>query len=265
MIEHYSFAHILGPALFLVGLLSFWAHKHFQPTLPLPPGPPSEFLLGHTRVIPKENAAKVYSRWSKEYNSDIIHVRSLGRSTIVLHSAEVAKDILEKKGANFCDRPRFTLLEVMGWGKTLTFMPFGKSWQMHRKLLQTYFRNTNIRQHHDLQRNEAHRTVKAIMARPGTWQTSLRRFAVAIVLQVSYGTEVPSDDDPYIRIANDAMHATGNGGVPANSVVDLVPFVRYLPDWLVNDWSLQFARQWRWAITKLHDVPFTAAQAKRVS
>ncbi|KAG8669197.1 hypothetical protein FPOAC1_008585 [Fusarium poae] len=223
MIEHYSFAHILGPALFLVGLLSFWAHKHFQPTLPLPPGPPSEFLLGHTRVIPKENAAKVYSRWSKEYNSDIIHVRSLGRSTIVLHSAEVAKDILEKKGANFCDRPRFTLLEV----------------------------------------NEAHRTVKAIMARPGTWQTSLRRFAVAIVLQVSYGTEVPSDDDPYIRIANDAMHATGNGGVPANSVVDLVPFVRYLPDWLVNDWSLQFARQWRWAITKLHDVPFTAAQAKR--
>ncbi|KAM0239281.1 hypothetical protein ACHAPO_003252 [Fusarium lateritium] len=234
---------MLGPALFLTGLFIFWAHKHFQPTLPLPPGPPSEFLLGHTRIIPKENAAKVYSRWSKEYSefafqkvvnrpltfaskdSDIIHVRSLGRSTIVLHSAEVAKDILEKKGANFCDRPRFTLLEV----------------------------------------NEAHRTVKAIMTRPGTWETSLRRFAVAIVLQVSYGTEVSSDDDPYIRIANDAMYATGNGGVPANSVVDLVPFgnIRYLPDWLVNDWSLRFARQWRWAITKLHEVPFAAAQAER--
>ncbi|KAH6965879.1 cytochrome P450 [Fusarium venenatum] len=255
---------MLGPALFLTGLLIFWAHKHFQPTLPLPPGPPSEFLLGHTRVIPKENAAKVYSRWSKEYNSDIIHVRSLGRSTIVLHSAEVAKDILEKKGANFCDRPRFTLLEVMGWGKTLTFLPFGKSWQMHRKLLQTTFSNTNSRQFYNLQRDEAHRTVKAIMTRPGTWETSLRRFAVAIVLQVSYGTEVSSDDDPYIRIANDAMYATGNGGVPANSVVDLVPFIRYLPDWLVNDWSLRFARQWRWAITKLHEVPFAAAQAERL-
>ncbi|KAL6913503.1 hypothetical protein FSST1_011263 [Fusarium sambucinum] len=68
MIEHYSFAHMLGPALFLTGLFIFWAHKHFQPTLPLPPGPPSEFLLGHTRIIPKENAAKVYSRWSKEYS-----------------------------------------------------------------------------------------------------------------------------------------------------------------------------------------------------
>ncbi|RGP73506.1 hypothetical protein FSPOR_2088 [Fusarium sporotrichioides] len=264
MIEHYSFAHMLGPTLVLLSLLIFWAHKHLQHTLPLPPGPPSEFLLGHTRVIPKENAAEVYSTWSKEYNSDIIHVRSLGRSTIVLHSAEIAKEILEKKGANFCDRPRFTLLEV--------------------KFLQTSFSNTNVRQWHNLQRIEAHRTVKALMARSDTWERSLRRFAVAVVLQVSYGTEVPSDDDPYIRIANDAMYATSNGGVPANSVVDLVPFgkgatylagvqrklanrlfpVRYLPDWLVNDWSLRFARQWRWAITKLHDMPFAAAQAERL-
>ncbi|KAJ4020616.1 hypothetical protein NW766_002105, partial [Fusarium irregulare] len=151
-------------------------------------------------------------------------VQSLGRSTIVLHSAEVAKDILEKKGANFSDRPRFTLLEVMGWGKTLTFLPFGKCWQMHRKFLQTSFSNTNVQQWHVLQRNEAHRTVKNIIETPDTWEKSLRRFAVAIVLQVSYGTKVTSDDDPYIRIANDAMYATGNGGVPANSVVDLVPF-----------------------------------------
>lgn len=45
-------------------------------------------------------------------DSDIIHVRSLGRSTVVLNSADVARDILDKKGANFCDRPQFTLLEV---------------------------------------------------------------------------------------------------------------------------------------------------------
>lgn len=36
----------------------------------------------------------------------------MSRSTVVLNSADVARDILDKKGANFCDRPRFTLLEV---------------------------------------------------------------------------------------------------------------------------------------------------------
>ncbi|KAM0563254.1 hypothetical protein ACHAPJ_000972, partial [Fusarium lateritium] len=194
--------------------------------------------------------------------SDVIHVRSLGRSTVVLNSMEAARDILDRKGANFCDRPRFTLLEVMGWGRTLTFLPFGKRWQMHRKLLQTSFSNTNVRQWHELQITEARRTVRNMMKKPETWETSLRRLAVAIVLQVSYGTEVPKDDDPYIKIANDAMYATGNGGVPANSVVDLIPLVRLLPDWIVRDWSLRFARQWRWAIKKLHDVPFAAAQTE---
>ncbi|RBQ72950.1 hypothetical protein FVER14953_06100 [Fusarium verticillioides] len=153
----------------------------------------------------------------------------------------------------------------MGWGKTLTFLPFGQRWQMHRKFLQTSFSNTNVRRWHTLQITEARRTIQNILKKPETWETSLRRLAVAIVLQVSYGTQVLEDDDPYIQIANDAMYATGNGGVPANSIVDLVPFVRYLPDCIVRDWSLRFARQWRWAIKKLHDVPFAAAQAENVS
>ncbi|CVK99546.1 related to cytochrome p450 [Fusarium mangiferae] len=263
MIENYPSQALSGLTLAIATILLLaWAHWRSQHTLPLPPGPPSEFLLGHSRVIPKENAAAVYAKWSKEYNSDIIHVRSLGRSTVVLNSADVARDILDKKGANFCDRPRFTLLEVMGWGKTLTFLPFGERWQMHRKLLQTSFSNTNVRQWHSLQITEARRTIRNILKKPETWETSLRRLAVAIVLQVSYGTQVLEDDDPYIQIANDAMHATGNGGVPANSIVDLVPFVRYLPDCIVRDWSLRFARQWRWAIKRLHDVPFAAAQAE---
>ncbi|KAF4988943.1 hypothetical protein FGRMN_9457 [Fusarium graminum] len=204
-------------ALFFSILLLGWAHKRSQPALPLPPGPPSEFLLGHARVMPKENASAVYAKWSRDYN--IIHLRSLGRSTVVLNSAEVARDILDKKGANFCDRPRFTLLEI---------------------------------------------TVRNLIKNPKSWETSLRRFAVAVVLQVSYGAEVLEDDDPYIQIVNDAMYATGNGGVPANSLVDLVPSARYLPDWIVRDRSLQFARKWRWAIQKLHEVPFAAAQSEHV-
>ncbi|KAF4345328.1 cytochrome p450 [Fusarium beomiforme] len=263
MLEHYPVQALYGLALGFITILSLvWAHWRSLSALPLPPGPPSEFLLGHSRVIPKENAAAVYAKWSREYNSDIIHVKSLRRSTVVLNSVDVARDILEKKGANFCDRPRFTLLEVMGWGKTLTFLPFGERWQMHRKLLQTSFSNTNVRQWHNLQMTEARRTIRNILKKPESWETSLRRLAVAIVLQVSYGTEVLKDDDPYIQIANDAMYATGNGGVPANSIVDLIPFVRYFPDCIVRDWSLRFARQWRWAIKKLHDVPFAAAQAE---
>ncbi|GKT59242.1 cytochrome P450 [Colletotrichum tofieldiae] len=245
--------------LILIRPRASWSHP------PLPPGPPGEFLLGHLRIIPRERTAEVYAKWAREYESDVIHVRSLGQSMIVLNSVEAAKDLLDRRGGNYCDRPRFALFEVlhlrsMGWGKTLTFLPFGPRWQMHRKLLQTTFSNTSVRQWYTLQVTEARRSIHNVVQNPENWEMSMKRFAVAIVLKVSYGIDVPEDNDPYVKIAEDAMYATGNGGVPANSIVDIFPPARHLPDWLARDWSLKFAREWGWAIQKLHDVPFAVAQ-----
>ena len=46
--------------------------------LPYPPGPPAEFLLGHLRVIPKEDTAQTYAQWSKQYSpSSPVPVRAL--------------------------------------------------------------------------------------------------------------------------------------------------------------------------------------------
>lgn len=36
--------------------------------LPLPPGPPGEFILGHYRKIPFVAAFKQYAQWGKEYS-----------------------------------------------------------------------------------------------------------------------------------------------------------------------------------------------------
>ncbi|KAI9902695.1 hypothetical protein N3K66_002047 [Trichothecium roseum] len=214
-------------------------------------------------MIPKENTAEVFARWGREYNSDIIHVKSLGQPIVVLNSLQAARDLLDKRGANYSDRPRFTLLGVMGWGRTLTFLPFGKLWKMHRKFLQTSFSSTNVRQWHDLQTREARKSVASLVHDPRKpWELCLKRFAVAIVMKVSYGVDITDDSDPHVQIASDAMYATANGGAPANSIVENFPWARYLPHWLIRDWPLLFAREWRWAIEKLHDVPFANAQAQ---
>jgi hypothetical protein len=61
---------ILGPILGVLALIFGiqWIQDSKQ-RLPFPPGPPGEFLLGHLRVIPKENTAETYARWGKEYSS----------------------------------------------------------------------------------------------------------------------------------------------------------------------------------------------------
>lgn len=90
--------------------------------LPLPPGPPGELVVGHLRIVPVDNPEYAYAKWSQQYNSDVIHVSILGQPVIVLNSVSAAIELLDKRGANYCDRPRFVLFEVMGWQATLTFL-----------------------------------------------------------------------------------------------------------------------------------------------
>ena len=37
-------------------------------SVPLPPGPPGEFLLGHYRAVPDDAPFKRYAEWGKEYS-----------------------------------------------------------------------------------------------------------------------------------------------------------------------------------------------------
>ncbi|KII95683.1 hypothetical protein PLICRDRAFT_48632 [Plicaturopsis crispa FD-325 SS-3] len=226
----------------------------------LPPGPPGEPIIGHLRVVPTDNPEIAYAKWSKEYDSDVLYFNILGQPVIVLNSVQAAVDLLDKRGSNYCDRPRFVLFEVMGWSGTLTFLQWGPRFQMHRKLLQSAFSKPKIVPFRDLQTAEAHQLLKGIVAAPADWERLMRRFATAIVLGIGFGVSITSDTDPYIQMAVDASYALGHGGAPAGTPVDFFPSLRYLPNWLARSWSLKFARDWRWAIRQIHDIPFAAVQ-----
>ncbi|OHW89813.1 cytochrome p450 [Colletotrichum incanum] len=231
--------------------------------VPLPPGPPGKPILGHLRIIPTENPEYAYATWSKQYKSDVLYFNVLGQDVVVLNSVRAAVDLLDRRGANYCDRPRFVLFEEMGWRKTLTFLRWGSDFRMHRSVLQKSFSRTNIVAYRELQQREALTLVKGIMRDPGSWETALRRFATAVVMSIGFGVDVESDDDTYIQIATDASYALGHGGAPAGTLADFFPLLKHLPNWLVRDRSLKFARDWKWAIRQLHDVPYAAVTAQK--
>jgi hypothetical protein len=85
------------------------------------------------------------------------------------------------------------------------------------------------------------------------------------VLRIGFGVTLSGDDDPYIQIAIDANHATAKGGSPGATVVDYFLFLSTLPNWIVRSQTLMHARDWTWAIRRLHDVPFAAVREEFVS
>ena len=232
--------------------------------LPLPPGPPAEPFLGHLRVVPSDHPEFEYAKWGKEYDSDVLHFSVLGRDIVVLNSVEAARDLMDKKGANFADRPRFALFEVMGWGITLTFLRWSPRFKLHRKLLQQSFTQSACRSYRPIQVEESQRAVKAIFARPKDWELLLRQFSQAVVLRIGFGIPVQEKDDPYVKMAIDVEEATGEGGVPGASVVDMFPKLAYTPSFLARLSSLLsplvHARRTKSSIQRLHDAPWAAVE-----
>jgi hypothetical protein len=114
VLENGSSAQVTVFCAVFTGILVLVAKYGFclgRITRSLPPGPPGEFLLGHLRVIPTFSPEYAFVKRSKQYRSDILSFNVLGQPVIVLNSVQAAVDLLDKKGANFCDRPRFVLFE----------------------------------------------------------------------------------------------------------------------------------------------------------
>ncbi|KAL7962608.1 cytochrome P450 [Trichoderma compactum] len=188
--------------LFIAGkIMAYQMRKQLGP---LPPGPPGELFLGHLRIIPTAYPEYFYMRLSQKYKSDILSFNVLGQPVIIPNSVQAVADLLDKRGANYCDRPRCVLFEM------------GLLFRLHRRTLQRSFQKSNIGQYRYLQEREAVALLRGIMDKPAEWEMALRRFSTAIALGVGF-------------VAEDASYALGHGGAPAGTPVDFFPLFRYLP------------------------------------
>ena len=113
--------------LFSFACFALWFSRNLKKHPSLPPGPPAEPLIGHLRLIPPNNPETLFYELGKTYGTyllnvllslvltsmilgDVVHLQLLGRSIIVLNSVQAAIDLLDKRGANYSDRPAFPLL-----------------------------------------------------------------------------------------------------------------------------------------------------------
>ncbi|XP_074273836.1 cytochrome P450 71D10-like isoform X1 [Silene latifolia] len=102
----------------------------------LPPGPSKLPIIGNLHQLASKTTpppqrlqelAKIYG--------PIMHLRLGEVPTIVISSAEVAKDILRTHDTNFANRPKLLAAKVMYYGCTdIALAPYGEYWRQVRKI-----------------------------------------------------------------------------------------------------------------------------------
>jgi len=165
---------IIGSICAIVsGYLLFGLLHNKHPALP--PGPPADPIVGHIRLIPSHHQETLFYEWGKIYG-DVVYIHILGKPVIVLNSVQAAVDLLEKRSANYSDRPRFVVLEMMGWVRALSLMRYGKRFHKHRKLLQDYLNQKQCMTYQPIQAREAGVLLQNILSDEERRDDFLSRF-----------------------------------------------------------------------------------------
>lgn len=116
--------------VFVFVCAAFHAYRLLTTSRPhFPPGPKAVPFLGNLLQIPSEHPEERFAEWGNEYGlqksqyfqccpltkvpGDVIYIQILGQPIVVLNSLQAARDLMEKRGSIYSDRPRFVLFSEL--------------------------------------------------------------------------------------------------------------------------------------------------------
>ncbi|KZT03181.1 cytochrome P450 [Laetiporus sulphureus 93-53] len=222
-------------------LLAFSRISKHRPKRYLPPGPRGLPLVGNALQIPFEYQQDKFAEWTNIYG-DVIYVRVLQKHIVILNSARAARDLLEKRGAMYSDRPRFVLFNelIESFKPNMALLSYGDEWRKHRKWFQmTLSSRVSLDSYRPMQRREVVILLSNMLQTPHDFASHIKRYAAGVLMEISYGHTVTSVDDKFIRMADEAGAEILEIGGAGSALVDFFPVFKYVPTWLPGPGSFK--------------------------
>ncbi|RPD58754.1 cytochrome P450 [Lentinus tigrinus ALCF2SS1-7] len=221
----------LSASVLAVSVFALLYLKRRRNALPLPPGPPGWPIIGNVFDYPQGDLAEGLFELHKRYGP-LVHLSVFGKSTISIGSYEAACDLLDKRSANYSDRPTLLigeLTDIYHWNFPL--MSYGPGWRARRRILHHELLPDSITKYRHYQLHVTHGLLRNLLASPKEFKEHLQRTFSAVALLIAYGLEPQGDDDKYIGMLHELNVIGANLCVPGKYLVESLPILQYLPSW----------------------------------
>ncbi|KAL5536334.1 hypothetical protein ACEPAF_155 [Sanghuangporus sanghuang] len=245
---------------FVVYYLKNSRSKRFE----LPPGPKGKWIMGNAGDFFAPYQWIKFTSWSKIFG-DIIYFTVLGRPIIILNRFEDARELMDRRGALYSDRPRMTYIVDMLKVRSPTFMPYGDDWRAHRRLMQQYLNVRSVVAFRSLQTRCVHELLEDLAAQPDAFWKHVKRFAASAILSATYGYRVARGDDPLMKLNTHSERAIIAMGPPGATLVDFFPFLRYFPSFIPGVSFKKVADAARVALCNMCDLPYELVKERRAA
>ncbi|GJE86829.1 cytochrome P450 [Phanerochaete sordida] len=229
---------IFGMCAVLLGLWGRYGRN--RSTLPYPPGPPADPVIGHLRTMPPNATAHhVFHDWSQRYG-DVMYLEVLRKPLLILSSEEAASDLLDKHGAIYSDRPSFPLAERLGWTKLLGFLSPGSEFREARKALQLFLDKNKVADYKDALDKASLVLLHDLLQDPKDMDHLVHFYTSTVIMDITYGHHMRSKDDGIFRMVLRLIPIFKECTRP--SLLDLSPIFQWLPSWFPGAWYQNFIK-----------------------
>ncbi|KAI9507132.1 cytochrome P450 [Russula earlei] len=214
---------------FLYLLLDFRDHRRRR-GLPYPPGPFCWPVIGNLLDVPKLSPWVAYADMSKKHG-DIMYFRVFGQVIVVLCSLTAIKELLEKRGDLYADRPRVPIFEIMEMDWTLPLLRKGEYWRKNRLILDRALRPGAVASYRSMIEEKTRLFLGQLLTTPKDFRAHIDFLQGKIIMSLTYGYELEENDDILVptRKTGEIMSQLA---VPGAALVNHLPILRYTPSWV---------------------------------
>ncbi|KAJ7174155.1 cytochrome P450 [Mycena crocata] len=252
----HSLGFLDGAILLFTGTLvfsSYYLRKKRTPTAALPPGPRGFPFVGNILDVPTEDHWLKFAQIGDVWG-DISSLTVLGQTMVIVNSVQVAEDLLDTHGANFSERPVIPMGgELMGFKNALSLSQYGDRVRTERKLFHQLFGSqTTVKQFVPLLSSEIRKLLHNLVLRGDQVSDEIGRTTGGITLRIAYGYHLVdgAQKDPYLDMFEKMGRNFAVASGPAAFLVDIIPALRYWPEWLPGGGFHTLAKTWS---KMLHD------------
>ncbi|KAL6793714.1 cytochrome P450 [Trichoderma sp. SZMC 28013] len=245
----------------LIGILvySLFFRKKREILLPLPPGPKGLPIVGNIRDVPAPGQPE-FEYWLtlKEKYGLISSTTILGQTQIFIHDQEAITELLEKSSLKTASRPQMNFLDLCGYNRWVSIMPYNNQHRFFRKIIHQQLGTKLLsNQYIDIQDVESKRFLLRALMDPTHLFRHAETEGASIVLQLAYGySSELYKPDPLVELIQEVIRNVSAVMVPFSWVVDILPVISYLPEWFPGTGYKRIARNWKALLDASTDIPF---------
>ncbi|KAH7326926.1 cytochrome P450 [Rhizoctonia solani] len=203
----------------------------------LPPSPVSYHIIGNLFTAPSLSEHLGYKKISEDLKSDVICLKLLGNTVVVLHSAsEWVNDVIGRK--------------LLNWKNGVALTEYGGRFRGHRRIFNKLLSKNAIRSFHDRLLFQNQQMLNRWLEFNGTSVFSdrlvseLDRLTVSAVVGATYGYDITSLDDPLVCSIRRVQDNFSKCALPTSFLVSMVPALAHIPSWFSGAEWQRVVREW---------------------